>query len=88
MKGKSSPRALNRKRKTVLATLEAQLMYGLKPFRNEKGIVVGVPLEAHDITRIKKEISTLESRVMSDEVAAGSRSKKIASERKRRGSYN
>ena len=50
------------RRKRAISRLEKQLAEGVKPFKLSVAVGV-VPLEAEDITRIKKELATLKARV-------------------------
>jgi hypothetical protein len=65
--------AENNKRISALQRLENQLKSGVKP---EKGYSLTIPLTEGDVKRINKEISVLKSRVVSNEVAMATRTKK------------
>jgi len=54
---------LSNRRKGAIARLEAQLSLGLKQTKGNFMASTKVPLTDSDITRIKKEISTLKGRV-------------------------
>jgi hypothetical protein len=74
--------AKNTRRVNALHRLDAQLEKGTKPAKLEiEGMDIQVnslevPLTDEDIVRIKKEIAILESRVLTDEAAAQTRTKK------------
>jgi hypothetical protein len=84
MKLKNSGRnkvAQNNKRISALSRLENQLKTGVKTAKNTHVLTAAttgndVELTESDVIRIKKEISVLKSRIVSDEVALSLRTKK------------
>jgi hypothetical protein len=58
----SPKRPVNRRRKSVLRILEAQLVSGVKPVRKQIGVTI--PLEVSDISRINKEIVRLKAKII------------------------
>jgi hypothetical protein len=58
----SYKRPINRRRKSALRLLEAQLISGVKPVRKQIGVTV--PLEVSDISRINKEIVRLKEKII------------------------
>jgi hypothetical protein len=72
---------VNARRIKVLETLKEQLKSGTKTEKVSKLTLVTtgsdqIPLEEKDVTRIKKEITILESKIMSPEVAKSLKPKK------------
>ena len=80
MKLTNSGGRVNQRRIDVKKRLEKQLKDGTKPVQSTKNEFVKFgttePLTEVDIKRIEKEISILESRIYSDDVANARRTKK------------
>lgn len=80
MKLTNSGGRVNQRRIDVKKRLEKQLKEGTKPVHSTKNEFVKFgttePLTEVDIKRIEKEISILESRIYSDDVANARRTKK------------
>ena len=75
MKGKNSPGATNERLIKVRHRLQAQLEAGTKPPKSSDAYSM-IELSDDDKNRIKAEITTISSRIVSVEVAFSSRSKK------------
>jgi len=76
MNTKSFHGAKNNRRKSALKRLIDQMTIGLKQPVGTVLTMDKVNIDENDKVRIRKEIAVLESRIVSDEVAASKRTKK------------